>query len=244
MEPWISTPWRPSRQISVALALAVLRLVVAAGPAAAQGFVSGPNTTWWAHPVSHIELRSRPTVRAPGVGRLHLFTEDGYSEVDLISGESLDSSGEIWVRVEEPAKPAPIVGWAPVTAFSGPVAVHTRLIVDRARLRAVLYRSGRAISRAPIGVGKPSTPTPAGHFWIREKFTVPGNGLYGTRAFGTSAHSAVLTGWPNGGVIGIHGTNEPWLIPGRPSHGCIRIRDPDVERLYALMPIGTPIVVR
>jgi hypothetical protein len=242
VERRIRTSLRSSRQIGVAVTLAVL-LAAAVASATARGLVSGSDTTWWAHPVTRAELHSRPSDRAPGVGRLHLFTEDGYSEVDLISRESLDSSGEMWVRIEEPAKPAPVIGWAPATAFTWPTDVHTRLVVDRVHLRAVLYRAGRVVWRAPLGVGKASTPTPPGHFWVREKFAVPGDGLYGTRAFGTSGHSAELTDWPNGGVIGIHGTDQPWLIPGRPSHGCIRIRNPDVERLYGLMPIGTPIVV-
>ena len=47
-------------------------------------------------------------------------------------------------------------------------------------------------------------------------------GSYGPWAFGTSAYS-VLSDWPGGGVIGIHGTNQPHLIPGRPSHGCVRV---------------------
>ena len=114
-------------------------------------------------------------------------------------------------------------GWVRDSALGPLYRVRTRLVVDRGRLRATLYRSGRRIWRSPIGVGKAGTPTPAGHFWIREKFKVanPG-GLYGPRAFGTSAYSR-LSDWPGGGVIGIHGTNEPYLIPGRPSHGCIRV---------------------
>ena len=54
----------------------------------------------------------------------------------------------------------------------------------------------------------------------------PVDGIYGAIAFGTSAHSSVLTEWPNEGQVGVHGTNEPWLIPGRISHGCIRLRNP------------------
>ena len=73
-----------------------------------------------------------------------------------------------------------------------------------------------------MGVGAPGTPTPAGRFWIRERLRGFG-GSFGPWAFGTSAYSNVLTGWPGGGVIGIHGTNQPGLIPGRPSHGCVRV---------------------
>ena len=89
---------------------------------------------------------------------------------------------------------------------------------------ATLFRRGVRIWSAPVGIGKPSTPTPRGHFWIREKFrTGEPAGSYGPVAFGSSNYS-VLSDWPGGGVIGIHGTAEPSLIPGRPSHGCIRVR--------------------
>ena len=64
--------------------------------------------------------------------------------------------------------------------------------------------------------------------------------VYGPWAFGTSAYSA-LSDWPGGGVVGIHGTNQPALIPGRPSHGCVRLTNAAVTRLAALMPIGTPV---
>ena len=52
---------------------------------------------------------------------------------------------------------------------------------------------------------------------------------------------SVLSDWPGGGVVGVHGTNEPELIPGRPSHGCVRLRNDKILRLVALMPIGTPV---
>jgi lipoprotein-anchoring transpeptidase ErfK/SrfK len=54
----------------------------------------------------------------------------------------------------------------------------------------------------------------------------------------------VLTDWPLGGYVGIHGTSEPQLLPGRVSHGCIRMRNDDIVRLARLMPIGTPLTIR
>ena len=54
----------------------------------------------------------------------------------------------------------------------------------------------------------------------------------------------MLTDWPAGGFVGIHGTDRPELIPGRVSHGCIRLRNADILRLGRLMPVGTPITVR
>jgi lipoprotein-anchoring transpeptidase ErfK/SrfK len=135
-------------------------------------------------------------------------------------------------------------GWVRDSALGPLYRVRTLLVVDRHKLRATLYKRGRRRWSAPVGVGKPSTPTPPGHFWIREKFKTHGRGgIYGPVAFGTSDYS-VLSDWPGGGVIGIHGTNEPSLIPGRPSHGCIRLRNRAATRLWAWMPIGTPLRVR
>jgi lipoprotein-anchoring transpeptidase ErfK/SrfK len=99
------------------------------------------------------------------------------------------------------------------------------------------------VFRAPVGVGKRGTPTPGGRFWIRERLRLRGHGgMYGPLAFGTAAYS-VLSEWPKGGVVGIHGTDEPQLIPGRPSHGCIRMRNKDIRRLGRILPIGTPLQI-
>ena len=122
----------------------------------------------------------------------------------------------------------------------GPLmVVRTHLRINRRALRATLYREGRRIWTSRIGIGAPGTPTPAGRFWIREVLRGDG-GLYGPWAFGTSAYSR-LSEWPGGGVVGIHGTNQPYLIPGRPSHGCVRVPNRKIIRLKRLMPIGTPV---
>ena len=94
-----------------------------------------------------------------------------------------------------------------------------------------------------MGVGKSCTPTPAGKFWIREKLKGFGT-VYGPLAFGTSAYSDELTDWPGGGVVGIHGTNQPNLIPGRPSHGCVRLKNAAILKLNRLMPLGTPVLIK
>jgi lipoprotein-anchoring transpeptidase ErfK/SrfK len=45
-------------------------------------------------------------------------------------------------------------------------------------------------------------------------------------------------------VIGIHGTDQPQILPGYVSHGCVRMRNSSVLRLRRLMPIGTPVAIR
>ena len=121
--------------------------------------------------------------------------------------------------------------------------MHGYLVIDRERLRATLFREGRAIFSTPIGVGKASTVTPAGRFYVLEKLTTLGDPFYGPYSIGTSAYAPTLSEWPGGGVVGIHGTNEPQLIPGRPSHGCIRMRNADITRLWRTISLGTPIEI-
>ena len=103
---------------------------------------------------------------------------------------------------------------------------------------------GKQVLKVPIGVGKGSTPTPGGQSWIREKLNGFGNAVYGPLAFGTATYSNTLTDWPGGGVVGIHGTNEPNLIPGRPSHGCIRLKNKDIVKLSHKMAPGTPVLIK
>jgi hypothetical protein len=201
-------------------------------------------STRWAHPVRRTPIRRMPNPRARKIVPTHYLTADGFPEVYVVLRSWRDSELHSWLEVRIPMRPNGRTGWVRRSSLGPFYRVRTLLIVDRPKLRATLYRRGRRLWSAPVGIGKPSTPTPAGRFWIREKFKTPGaGGLYGPVAFGTSDFS-VLSDWPGGGIVGIHGTNEPLLIPGRPSHGCIRVRNSAVRRLWRLMPIGTPLLIR
>ena len=198
----------------------------------------------WAHAIERAAVRRHPVAGSHAIARLHYDTEDGYPEVYLILKRYSDSNGKRWFKVRLPMRPNGRSGWVPSSALGRVHTVRTFLRVDKHRLRATLYRRGKRIWRAPVGIGKPGTETPGGRFWIRERLHVPSRGsLYGPLAFGTAAYSK-LSDWPGGGVIGIHGTNEPGLIPGRPSHGCVRVRNRAILRLGKLMPIGTPVLIR
>ena len=197
--------------------------------------------TRWAHVGDRATIRRRPAERSRGVARLRLFTEDGYPEVYLALRSRRDADGRVWIQVRIPARPNGRKGWVPRSALGPFHAVTTALVIDRGRSLATLRRSGRRIWRAPVGHGAPGMSTPRGRFYIREKIrNMRGSPIYGPWAFGTSAYSS-LSDWPGGGVVGIHGTNQPWLIPGRPSHGCVRVRNRPIVRLARLMPLGTPV---
>lgn len=199
--------------------------------------------TVWAHPRLKAPVVARPRPGARRTARLHPRTEDGFREVYLVLERSEDASGITWLRIRLPARPNGQTGWVRARALGRLNTVRTRLLIDRRALRATFFRNGRRVWSTRVGIGAPGTPTPRGRFWVREAFSVRGRTIYGPYAIGTSAYS-VLSDWPGGGVVGIHGTNQPSLIPGRPSHGCIRMRNHDITWLVHRMPLGTPIRIR
>jgi hypothetical protein len=196
----------------------------------------------WAYPQAAATAHRLPAARSPVVGRLHFLTVDGQAEAYLAL-RSYAARAMTWILVQLPGRPNGATGWVPASALGEMHVVHDYLRVDRETLRATLFRDGRAIWSAPVGVGRPSLPTPAGHFYVTEKLTVFGASVYGPYALGTSAYAPTLGEWPGGGIVGIHGTDEPGLIPGRPSHGCIRLRNADISRLWRIIAVGTPIEI-
>jgi L,D-transpeptidase catalytic domain len=200
--------------------------------------------TQWANPAYRGPIYSRPDGSAPRVGRLHMLTEDGFPEVYVLLQEALSKQGRPWVRLRIPARPNGQTGWVRRSAL-GPFEVsYWLLVVNRRTEQLTAYWQGKRRFQGPVGVGKPSTPTPPGHFWIRERFRVlDPSSAYWPDAMGTSDYS-ILSEWPGGGVVGIHGAwGKPWLIPGRPSHGCIRMHNPDIAWLAPRVPVGTPLHV-
>ena len=186
-------------------------------------------------------------MRAPGrntpLTTLPTLTPEGTTNLVLILGEASRDARE-WVHVRLPVLPNNTTGWVPRSALGGYQFVTTHLVIDLHHLRATLLRGGHPVFTAPVGVGRLQWPTPRGEFYVRDKLTDYASPFYGPVAFGTSARSAVLTDWPDGGFVGIHGTEAPDLIPGRVSHGCIRLRNHDILRLAKLMPVGTPLTIK
>lgn len=198
--------------------------------------------TRWAPVLRSTVVRREPGAKSVPVGRLPTRTSDGTTNI-VVADAEVDRDGKNWVRVGLAVLPNGTDGWVPRSALGGWSFVDTRLVIDRARLTATLYRAGRIIFRAPVGIGAPGTPTPAGQFYVRDRLSGFSNPMYGPLAFGTNARSSTLTDWPGGGVVGIHGTNHPGLIPGRISHGCVRLTNAAIVQLGGLMPMGTPVTI-
>ncbi|HET7045532.1 MAG TPA: L,D-transpeptidase [Gaiellaceae bacterium] len=149
-----------------------------------------------------------------------------------------------WYRVQLPIRPNGVTGW--VRARDVVVQpVRTRIVVDLSQRRLTLYRGGKRVLSSPVAIGSRATPTPTGSYYVNQRL-VPDdvNGPFGPAALGVSAYSDVLTGWAQGGPIGIHGTNEPWSIGRDVSNGCIRLPNATLRRLFRLAFAGTPVLIR
>jgi hypothetical protein len=197
----------------------------------------------WAYVLRATDARAKPSARAPIVGPVATATPDGVPNLVRVLVQA-QRRGATWVRVALTSIPNSRQGWVRRSTLATYHSVKTRLVIDTERLTLTLYRSGKPVFHAQVGVGRGRWPTPHGSFYIRERLTDFHDSFYGPIAFGTSARSPTLTDWPGGGVVGIHGTNEPHLIPGRISHGCVRLRNADILKLARLLPLGTPLVIR
>jgi lipoprotein-anchoring transpeptidase ErfK/SrfK len=209
-----------------------------------EGLASQRYVTRWTVVRTPTAARVAPDARARVVARIAARTPEGTPNLLAVLNVVSEARAALWVRVRLPVLPNGTIGWVPRRDLGPYVNVNTRLVVDRTRLLATLYREGKVVFTAPVGIGADAWPTPAGEYNVRSKLTRYASPLYGPVAFGTTARSAVLTDWPAGGFIGIHGTDQPQLLPGRVSHGCIRMRNGDTLRLAGLMPIGTPLTIR
>ncbi len=130
----------------------------------------------------------------------------------------------------------------------------TVVTIHRRGFRARLFKHLKLVASYPIAVGTPAHPTPRGRFKIANKavdpaWTAPDKpwaGAYRNEVVaGGTAENPLKARWlgiVNG--VGIHGTDATWSLGTRASHGCIRMSVPDVKRLYARAPVGTPVMIK
>jgi len=229
--------------LTIALALAV-----SAAPARAadvESLQTLGKRSYYAFVEKAESARAEPSRSARTVARLTRKTSVGTDDLVLVLARTTDDAGHTWLQVRLPVRPNNTTGWVPEDALSELQPVSTWLKIDTKAYKVTLIKNGKTVFRARAGVGQKQWPTPKGQFYIRAKLEKYGGAgsAYGPVAFITSATSPTLTDWPGGGIVGVHGTNQPGLIPGRISHGCVRLRNADILKLARLMPVGTPLSI-
>ena len=193
----------------------------------------------WAYPQEEAQVRSAPSTHAHAIGRLKFLTSDDRAQLYIALASEQLPSGVTWIRVELPERPNGRTGWVPRGALGALHAVRGYLRIDQARLRATLFRDGRSVFSAPVGVGKPGTVTPAGQFYVtREAAHAERSGLRPLRARHERLRAHARANGRAAASSASTGRTNPSSIPGRPSHGCIRMRDADIARLWHMIEVG------
>jgi lipoprotein-anchoring transpeptidase ErfK/SrfK len=225
--------------VCVASALAFTTLLGAGSGSAASAAQAYNVKTRFAIAVGASPVYRSPNTHSGLLTHLALYTPDNEALQTYQFVSSKVVHGTLWEQIDVPMRPNGQIGWVK-RAWLGAVNVsHTLIVVNIQTERMMVYSHGKLILTVPVGTGAPSTPTPTGHFWIAEAF--PSNDpVYGPWAFGTTDRASD-TDFPDGSIVGIHGTDEPSLIPGHPSHGCIRLTNEDILKLKPLVGIGTPV---
>lgn len=132
-----------------------------------------------------------------------------------------------------------LLATAEALAQEGAGRPDRKIVVSIPDRKLAVVESGRVVKIFPTAVGAARTPSPTGTFEIvaripnptwysKGKVVGPGKGNpVGTRWIGLSKKG-----------YGIHGTNNPASIGHNASHGCIRMRNQDVEELFTMVGVG------
>ncbi len=149
-----------------------------------------------------------------------------------------------WVRVMLPGRPNSSTGWIE-QGGTRETTTGWRIIVSTPRRRVWVYFDGHLLESYLAVVGKPSTPTPTGNFFVEETEAMPSTAAGGPYVLALSARSNVLQDFDGGpGQIGIHGRDNLGGTLGQAeSHGCMRLAAADITWLADRIGPGVPVTI-
>ena len=152
--------------------------------------------------------------------------------------------GVMWLKVLLPGRPNSHVGWIKKPGTLGAIT-RWAIVIHLSERRVDVFHSGRLAERFAAVVGKPSTPTPRGRFFVEEWFRVTTGYPGGPFALALSARSNVYQEFDGGpGQIALHGIYRIGGTPGTAaSHGCIRLDSPAMAWLGTHIHGGVPVTI-
>jgi lipoprotein-anchoring transpeptidase ErfK/SrfK len=229
------------RRRLLALLLAALSLAALTGTGAQSASrIAAPRTQELAALVSSHQIRAAPTTRSAPLGVVPATTPitHGRTVLPVIAHHGR------WLKVRLPGRPNGHTGWIARNATLH-WATNWRLVVNSSRRRVSVFRSGRLVRVFKAVVGKPSTPTPAGEFFVEESIALRSYDVGAPFALALSARSEVLQEFDGGpGQIALHGLRNVGGVPGTAvSHGCVRLDDGALRWLVVRVGPGTPVTI-
>jgi lipoprotein-anchoring transpeptidase ErfK/SrfK len=191
--------------------------------------------------VDSVVVRRKPSSKGKKIKTMHYFRPD-YRVQEILAVKTKTVKGVPWYRISVPMRPNGTYGWIPAEDVALTTTV-AKIIVHVNKRTIDVYRKSKKVWHGKVAVGAPGMETPLGHYYVAAGFVPQNDPFLGVYALETSAYSK-LTEWPGGGVVGIHGTNEPWLLGKAVSHGCVRVSNKTASKLRRYTPVGTPIWIK
>jgi lipoprotein-anchoring transpeptidase ErfK/SrfK len=149
-----------------------------------------------------------------------------------------------WLRVRLPGRPNGHTGWISANRTRA-VSTPWRIRVALDSRRVYVFDAGHLVRSFAAIVGKPSTPTPRGSFFVEEALRLRSWESGAPFALATSARSDVLQEFDGGpGQIALHGTgNLPGALGSAVSHGCVRLGNHAIAWLASRIGAGVPVTI-
>jgi lipoprotein-anchoring transpeptidase ErfK/SrfK len=149
-----------------------------------------------------------------------------------------------WLKVRLPGRPNSHVGWVRTTAtklWSTP----WHIALDLSRRKVTVYRAAKRVRSFEAVIGKPSTPTPTGSFFVEESLALQPTDPGAPFALALSARSDVFQEFAGGpGQVAIHGVaNIGGVLGTAVSHGCIRLSSEAMRWLVYHVKPGVPVTI-
>ena len=189
-----------------------------------------------------VAVKAAPSSQAKTVATFRRHNVQGNPQVFLLVGQET-ADGHSWYRALLPVRPNGTTGFIQSWELKLSQTPY-HLSVNKERRRLTLWSRCQKVRTYPVGIGTKFTPTPVGTFYLASLLKPPTNhSVYGVYAYGLSGYSAVIHNWRWGGVIGLHGTDDPSSVGHFTSHGCIRMYNWDITKLVRILPLGTPITI-
>ncbi|MDR1189236.1 MAG: L,D-transpeptidase [Bifidobacteriaceae bacterium] len=256
-----SPRWFGLRWVALGLAAALLAVMIwsaifTPGPAPA---APAPTVTATASAAPESDKAAPPAVPPDGPypiahlpGDVAAFDGPSGTESGTVAGEwwgyqsqlpvLAQTDGYLQVRLQ--GRPNESTAWIAADGIAI-TATPYRIVIDLESRRVKLLNLGEVVMDVPAIIGKPATPTPAGHFFVTMLQPGPSSG-YGELVVVVSAHSETIDNWQGSGdaVTAIHGPlgNEGSIdTAGAISNGCVRLHMADLDALVALVPPGAPV---
>jgi lipoprotein-anchoring transpeptidase ErfK/SrfK len=161
-----------------------------------------------------------------------------------VLGHRTGADGHGWLHVRLPGRPNGQKGWIRQRATAASTT-RWHIVVDTSSRRLIVYHNGHAVRIATAVVGKPSTPTPHGEFFVEEVVQLRATDVGAPFALALSARSNVLQEFNGGpGQIGLHGLgNVGGVLGSAVSHGCVRLDNQTMRWLVLRIGPGAPVTI-